>query len=102
MEDEETPLPILTSDSHNVPVTKYDIDTLFCEGIVVDDDNDPDTENVLHSEEVLPDPKTPNFGFKVIDPWCKSGNVPVGKAKFKTLSNISIQHMPHLEFFVQL
>ena len=39
-EDEETPLYVLLSGSRGVTVTEYNIDTLYSEGIVVDDDND--------------------------------------------------------------
>ena len=41
-EGKDTPLPILPSGSRGVTVTKYDIATLRHEGIVVEDDNDPD------------------------------------------------------------
>ena len=101
-EDEDTPLSILTSDSHGVPVTKYGIDTIIHEGIVVDDDNDPDTENVLHSNDVLNYPDTLNLGFQGIGPWCQSGNFPVGKENLTSVSNISVQHISLLVFFFQL
>ena len=41
-QDEETPLPILTSGSCGVTVAKDGISTLSCEGIVVEYDNESD------------------------------------------------------------
>ena len=52
-EDEETPLPIIPSGSCGITVTKADIDTLCCEGIAVNNDNDPAPENVMKSDDVL-------------------------------------------------
>ena len=83
-EDEETPLSILPSGSRGVTVNEDDIATFHCEGIVVDNDNDTALDNVLHSEDVLPVPKTLNVGFQGINPWRHSGKFPVGKAKLKT------------------
>ena len=37
-----------------------------------------------------------------INPWRHSGKFPVGKAKLKTVSNIRVQNMSHLDFFCQL
>ena len=101
-EDEDTPLSILTSDIHGVPVTKYGIDTIIHEGILVDDYNDPDTDIFLHSKDVLHYPNTLNLGFQCISPWCQSGNFPVGKEKLTSVSNISVQHISLLVFFFQL
>ena len=67
-EDKDNPLTVLPSGSRGVTFTKYDISTLFCKGIVVEDENNPDLENVLSSEEVLPAPETLNLVFQGIEP----------------------------------
>ena len=46
-ENEETILPILPSYSHGVTVTEADIAKLRCEGIAVDDNNKPSSENSM-------------------------------------------------------
>ena len=89
-EDEETPLHILPSGSRGVTATKNDINTLRFEVIMVNNDNEPAPDNVYNSEDVLPAPETVNFGFQGINPWCQSGNSPVGKARLKMVSNISV------------
>ena len=101
-DNEETPLPILTYGSHDVTVTEYNIDTLCREGSVAENDNYPDPENGLHSEDILPSPEIINFGFQVAGPWHQSGNFPVGKEKIKTVSNIRVQHMSHLDLLCKL
>ena len=55
-EDEETSLPILPSGSRGITVTETDIATLLRERLSVDDDNVPDPENVIQSNDVLPTP----------------------------------------------
>ena len=35
---------------------EYEISTLSCEGIAVDDENEPAPENVMQSDDVLPTP----------------------------------------------
>ena len=54
--DKETPLPILPSGSPGINVMEDDITTLRCEGIAVDDDNEPAPYNVIQSDDVLPTP----------------------------------------------
>ena len=54
--DEETPLPILPSGILGITVTEDDISMLYCEGISVDDDKDPAPDNVMQSDDVLPNP----------------------------------------------
>ena len=101
-EDEETTLPILPYGSRGVTVTKYDNTTLCCEGIVVEEDNYTAPENVLHSEDVLPAPKTFNFRIQGINLCHQGGNLPVGKENLKMVSNIRVQRMSCLNFFFQL
>ena len=92
-EGKETSLPILPSVSHGVTVKKYDISTLRHEGILIDNDNDPVPENVLHSEDVWPAPKTLNLRFQGIISWHHNRNFPVGKENIKMVSRIRVQHM---------
>ena len=66
-EDEETPLPIIPSGSRGITVTKAYIAMLRCEGIAVDDDNDPAPENFMQSYDVLPTPSSLTFAFRGIE-----------------------------------
>ena len=80
-EEEETLLTIPHSGSCGITVTEAGIDTVLCEGIAVNNDNNPDPENVMHSDDVLPTPSSLTFVFHGVDPWHQSGNFPVGGAR---------------------
>ena len=69
---------------------------------MVGDDNDTDPENLLHSKDILPHPKTVNFGFQCIVPWCQIGNLPLGKANLKKVYKIRFQNMSRFNLFCQL
>ena len=77
-EDEETPLPILSSGSCGNTVTEADITTLRREGIEVNDNKNPIPENVMQYDDVLHPHSSLTFGFHDNDPWRQSGNSPVG------------------------
>ena len=79
-----------------------DIATLCCEGIAVNEDNNPPPDNSGHSDDVLPAPSSPTFGFHGIDPWRQSGNFHVGKAKQKMTLIPRIQQISCLDFFMKL
>ena len=101
-EEEETLLTIPHSGSCGITVTEAGIDTVLCEGIAVNNDNNPDPENVIRSDDVLPTPSPLTFGFHDVDPWGQSGNFPVGKARLKMNTNPRIQHMSCLDLFTKL
>ena len=101
-EDEDNPLPILHSGSCGITVTETDIDTLHCDGIAVDYDNEPAPENVMKSDDVLTAPSSLTFVFHGIYTWRQRGNFPVGRAKMKMTPNPRINHMSHLYFFRKL
>ena len=69
---------------------------------MVGDDDEPSPENISNSEDVLPIPETLNFGFQGIDPLRHSGRSPVGKAQFKMVSSIRVQHMSCFGIFYWL
>ena len=79
-----------------------DIVTLRREGIEDDNNNDPSPDNVMQSDDVLPTPSTLTFGFNGVDPWCQSGNYPVGRTKLGVTPIPRIQHMYRLELFMDL
>ena len=79
-----------------------DISTLRREGIAVDNDNDPASENVMHSDDVLPTPSSLTFEFHGVGDLHQSGNFPVGRVKLKMNPNPRIQHMSRLDFFMKL
>ena len=101
-EDEDTPMAILPADSCGITVMEAYIPTLQHEGISVDEDNYPDPENCMHSEDVLPPPSQLTFLFHGFNPWCHGGNFPVGRDKLKMASIPIIQHMSRLKFFIKL
>ena len=89
-EDEETPISIVTSEICDVTFMEYNISTLRCNGIVVDDDNDPEPENVFNHEKFLPFPETLSFGFQVTGPWRQSrtsGSITCHSLNFFTSCN---------------
>ena len=55
-EDKETPLTTLPSGSRGITVAEAEIATLRCEGIEVDDVNEPAPENFMQSDDVLTNP----------------------------------------------
>ena len=83
-------------------MTEANIATLRREGIAVDDDNNPPPENDLNSDDALPLPSSLILGFHGINPWCQSGNFYVRRAKLKMTPIPWIQHMSHLNFFMNL
>ena len=101
-EYEETPLPILPSGSRRITLTEDGIATLRCEGIVVENNNEPDPENSMQSDYVLTTYSALTSEFHGVDPWRQSGKFPVGRAKPKTTSNPIIQHMSLINFFMKL
>ena len=62
-------------------MTEADIFMLRREGISVDDDNGPASDDFIQSDYVFPPPSSLTFGFHGVDLWCQSG--PVGRAKLK-------------------
>ena len=92
-DNEETLLKILPSGSCGITVTKDKIATFRCEGIVVDNDNEPAPENVLNSKDVIYATETLSFGFQGIRPLYQSGKLTIGKKKLKIVSNIRVHHM---------
>ena len=81
---------------------EYEISTLSCEGIAVDDENEPAPENVMQSDDVLPTPSSLTFVFHGIDTWRQSEKLPVGRAKLKMTLIPRIQHMYRLDLFMKL
>ena len=101
-EDKETTLSILPSGSHGITVTEDDIATLRREGIEVNGDNTPATDNVMQSDDVFTTPSPLTFGFHGVNPWHQSGNFPVGSANLKMIPIPRIQLMSRLDFFMKL
>ena len=71
------------------------------EGISVDDNNGSAPENFMQYDDVLPNPSSLTFGFHGVDPWCQSGNFPVGRAKLNMTPIPRIHHMDRLDFFMK-
>ena len=92
-EYKDIPLLVLPSGCHGITVAEADISTLHFEGIAADDDNYPDPDNVIQSDDILSTPLSLTFGFHVVNPWRQSRNLPVGRAKLKMTPILRIQHM---------
>ena len=88
-------MTILLSYSCGITVTKANISKLRREEIAV-------PENVLKSDDEFPTPSFLTFVFHVVDPWCKSGNFPVGRANLKMTPNPRIKHIYPLNLFMKL
>ena len=59
-------------------------------------------ENVMQSDDILPTPSPLNFGFHGIDPWRRSGNFPVWRAKMKITPNPRMHHIYCLGLFMNV
>ena len=53
-EDKDTALPIITSVSFGITVTEADIAIILQEGTAVNDNTDPDPDNIMQSDDVFP------------------------------------------------
>ena len=53
-EDEDTPLPIFPLGRRGITLAKADISNICCDGIAVDDKNDPTPDNFMHFDDFLP------------------------------------------------
>ena len=101
-EDGKNKLPVLPSGSCGITVEEDEIATLRCDGITVNDNNEPSYENFIRSDDVLPIPSSLNFSFHFINTWNQSGNFPVMSSKLKTTLIPMIQYMFRLDFFMNL
>ena len=72
------------------------------EGIKVDDENNPAPENIIQYDYVFTTPTSLTFGFHGIDPWRRSGNLPVWRAKMKITPNPRMHHIYCLGLFMNV
>ena len=101
-EDKETPLPILPSGNCGINVTEAEITTLYRDGVLADENNDPAPDNDMQSDDVLSTPSSLTFGFHGVYHWRQSGKFPVERAKLKMTPIPRIHHISCLNFFMKL
>ena len=82
-------------------MTEDDISTPCREWITVNENNDPDPDNVMQYDDALPTPSPLIFGFHGVNPWRQSFNFPVARPKLNMTPIPRIQHMSHLDFFMK-